>query len=57
MKCWGFSNHRFLGELSPFLAPIRGDRRFQELLDEARRKQEALDIPPHAPSAPRQVGA
>jgi TolB-like protein len=41
---WGFSNHRFLGELSPFLPPIRGDRRFQALLDEARRKQAALDI-------------
>ena len=50
---WGFSNHRFLGELSPFLAPIRGDRRFRALLDEARRKQEALDISLQAPSAPR----
>jgi len=54
---WGFSNHRFLGELSPFLAPIRGDRRFQALLNEARRKQEALDISPQAPPAPGQVGA
>ncbi len=45
---WGFSNHRFLGELSPFLAPLRGDQHFQALLDEARRKQEALDISPWA---------
>ncbi|MGB8959093.1 MAG: hypothetical protein WCC00_08810 [Candidatus Aminicenantales bacterium] len=50
---WGFSNYRFLSEFSPFLAPIRGDRRFQALLDEARRKQEALDISLQAPSAPR----
>ena len=50
---WGFSNHRFLGELSPFLAPLRGDSRFQALLEDARRKQKALDISPQAPSAPR----
>jgi tetratricopeptide (TPR) repeat protein len=43
---WGFSNYRFLSELSPFLAPIRGDRRFQALLEDARRKQETLDISP-----------
>jgi len=54
---WGFSNHRFLGELSPFLAPLRGDSRFHALLNEARKKQEALDISPQAPSAPRPVGA
>jgi TolB-like protein len=43
---WGFSNHRFLGELSPFLAPIRGDRRFQALLADARKKEKALDVSP-----------
>ncbi|MCJ7486155.1 MAG: tetratricopeptide repeat protein [Candidatus Aminicenantes bacterium] len=50
---WGFSNYRFLSELSPFLAPIRGDRRFQALLEDARRKQEILDISPWAPTAQR----
>lgn len=43
---WGFSNHRFLGELSPFLAPLRGDSRFQELLENARRRKKALDVSP-----------
>ena len=43
---WGFSNHRFLGELSPFLAPLRGDSRFQELLADARKKEKALDVSP-----------
>ena len=43
---WGFSNHRFLGELSPFLAPLRGDSRFQALLQDARRKEKALDVSP-----------
>ncbi len=43
---WGFSNHRFLGELSPFLVPLRGDPRFQALLEDARRKEKALDISP-----------
>jgi len=41
---WGFSNHRFLGELSPFLAPLRGDSRFQALLEDARRREKALDV-------------
>ena len=43
---WGFSNHRFLGELSPFLAPLRGDSRFQELLENARKRKKALDVSP-----------
>ena len=43
---WGFSNHRFLGELSPFLAPLRGDSRFQTLLDDARGREKALDVSP-----------
>ncbi|MCX6568076.1 MAG: tetratricopeptide repeat protein, partial [Candidatus Aminicenantes bacterium] len=43
---WGFSNHRFLGELSPFLAPLRGDSRFQALLEDARRREKALDVSP-----------
>jgi non-specific serine/threonine protein kinase len=43
---WGFSNHRFLGELSPFLAPLRGDSRFQALLEDARRREKALEVSP-----------
>jgi hypothetical protein len=43
---WGFSNHRFLGEISPFLAPLRGDSRFQALLEDARRREKALDVSP-----------
>jgi serine/threonine protein kinase/tetratricopeptide (TPR) repeat protein len=41
---WGFSNHRFLGELSPFLAPLRGDSRFQALIKDACKKEKALDV-------------
>ncbi len=43
---WGFSNHRFLGELSPFLAPLREDSRFQALIKDACRKEKALDVSP-----------
>jgi tetratricopeptide (TPR) repeat protein len=43
---WGFSNHRFLGELSPFLAPLRGDSRFQALIKDAWKKEKALDVSP-----------
>ena len=43
---WGFSNHRFLGELSPFLAPLRGDSRFQALIKDACKKEKALDVSP-----------
>jgi TolB-like protein len=41
---WGFSNHRFLGELSPFLAPLRGHPRFEALLDRAREKERAFEV-------------
>ena len=40
---WGFSNHRFLGEYSPFLAPLRGDARFEALLERAREKERAFE--------------
>jgi len=43
---WGFSNHRFLGELSPFLAPLREDSRFLALIKDARRREKALDVSP-----------
>jgi tetratricopeptide (TPR) repeat protein len=36
---WGFSNHRFLSQYNRFLEPLRGDPRFQALMDRARRKQ------------------
>jgi eukaryotic-like serine/threonine-protein kinase len=39
---WGFSNHRFLGEYSPFLAPLRGHPRFERLLELARENERAF---------------
>ncbi|TRZ85380.1 hypothetical protein D4R89_12365 [bacterium] len=41
---WGFSNHRFLSEHSRFLAPLRGDPRFQALMERARKKQQAFVV-------------
>jgi serine/threonine protein kinase len=40
---WGFCNHRFLGEYSPFLVPLRGHPRFDVLLELAREKERAFD--------------
>jgi len=40
---WGYSNTRFLRELSPFLAPLRGLPRFEALLERAQRQAAALD--------------
>ncbi len=40
---WGLTNHRFLSEGNRFLEPLRGDERFQALLELAREKQEAFD--------------
>lgn len=39
----GFSNHRFLGESSPFLAPLRGHPRFESLLERAREQERAFE--------------
>ena len=39
---WGFCNHRFLTELSPFLTPLRGNPRFEALMDKAREHQRAF---------------
>jgi hypothetical protein len=39
---WGFSNHRFLGEYNPVLAPLRGHPRFERLLERAREKERAF---------------
>jgi hypothetical protein len=41
---WGFSNHRFLSEHSRFLAPLRGDPRFEALLERAREKERAFVV-------------
>ena len=38
----GFWNHRFLGELDPHLAPLRGDPRFVALMEKARAQVERL---------------
>ncbi len=40
----GFCNHRFFSELDPFLAPLRGEVRFKELMERAREKQEAFAV-------------
>ncbi len=40
----GFLNHRFLSTMDPFLAALRGDPRFQALMELAREKQRALEI-------------
>ena len=40
----GFTNHRFLGELSPLLSPLTADHRMRALLDQARRVEEAFQI-------------
>jgi len=39
---WGFTNHVWLGRNNRFLAPLRNDTRFQELMKVARRKQDEL---------------
>jgi tetratricopeptide (TPR) repeat protein len=41
---WGFTNHRFLSEYDRFLAPLRGDPRFEALMERAREKQRAFEI-------------
>ncbi len=38
----GFVNHRFLSTIDPFLAALRGDPRFQALMDGALEKQRAF---------------
>jgi hypothetical protein len=40
---WGFTNHRFLSEHNRLLEPLRGDQRFQALVERARESQEAFD--------------
>jgi len=38
----GFVNHRFLSSRDPFLAPLRGNPRFEAPMDQARERQRAL---------------
>ena len=40
----GFTNHRFMGEYDPLLAPLRGTPRFEELLEKAREKAAAINV-------------
>jgi len=40
----GFVNRRYFAEVDPFLAPLRGDPRFQALMARAREKQRAFGI-------------
>ena len=40
----GFINHRFLATRDRFLAPLRGDMRFEALMDKAREKQRAFEV-------------
>ena len=39
----GFINHRFFAEVDPFLAKLRGDPRFDELMERARAKQREIE--------------
>jgi non-specific serine/threonine protein kinase len=40
----GLINDRFFSEFDPFLAPLRGNRRFQALMERAREKQRAFVV-------------
>jgi len=39
----GFINHRFFAENDPFLANLRGDPRFEALMERAREKQREIE--------------
>jgi TolB-like protein len=41
---WGFTNYRFLSEHDRFLAPLRGDPRFEALVERARAKEVEFEI-------------
>jgi hypothetical protein len=39
----GFINHRFFAEVDPFLAKLRGNPRFEALMERAREKQREIE--------------
>ena len=39
----GIINHRFFAETDPFLAKLRGDPRFEALMERAREKQREIE--------------
>ena len=41
---WGFTNHRFMSAHNAMLAPLRGDPRFEALMDTARAKERAFEV-------------
>jgi TolB-like protein len=44
----GFVNHHFFSTMDPFLAALRGDTRFEALMERAREKQRAFGVIPSA---------
>jgi serine/threonine protein kinase/tetratricopeptide (TPR) repeat protein len=44
----GFVNHHFFSTIDPFLAALRGDTRFEALMERAREKQRAFGVTPSA---------
>jgi len=40
---WGFGNHQFLARYNRYLEPLRGDPRFEAVLERAREKERALE--------------
>jgi hypothetical protein len=41
---WGFTNHRFLAVHNRFLVSLRGDARFEALIERAREKERAFEV-------------
>jgi hypothetical protein len=41
---WWFSNHEFLARHNRFLAPLRGDSRFEALINKAREKERTFEV-------------
>jgi tetratricopeptide (TPR) repeat protein len=41
---WGFTNYRFLSEHNPFLAPLRDNPKFRQIMERARQRQEAFSF-------------
>jgi TolB-like protein len=41
---WGFTNHLFLSQFNRFLLPLRGNPRFESLMELAQEKQNAFEV-------------